>query len=141
MKIIKKIFILAVLISNTVLCQNVEKDWVDFNSVNWRVKYVADKSNYAEIPTQGRLVFENLISKKSVKFYIYLKSEVDNKFHQKINNLIPILNCNMDINKMAIQSFFFGDYYYMLSFCNVCFVSENKDCEVLSISLKEYVKR
>ncbi|MFM2228992.1 MAG: hypothetical protein RL607_250 [Bacteroidota bacterium] len=133
------LFLLAFFLSNSIFSQSIEKYWERFNSEKWIVKYTSENSEYHGMKTHGILSFSNIDTKNVVQFHVFLKSEINNEFDEKMQIITPTINCNMDTNQTAIKSFFWGDYYYMLDFCIRCFVAEDKECERLSLALNKYI--
>ena len=76
----------------------------------------------------------------SVTYHVYLKSEMDTSFQNKIKNWFIIQNC-IDVFSGAkeIRSFDYGDYHYLIEPCANCDAKKNKECEMLAQDILDFV--
>ena len=123
--------------------QSCKTDWSGFANSDWTLNYFNDTSSFLDKTTQGRLIFKNKSdSLLTLTYYIYLKSDIDSAFEQKIMFFLFSQSCmTLDNGKVDFKSFYyFRHYYYLLKPCHKCNTGLNKDCEKLAEQMIGFIE-
>ena len=138
----KNIIVVIVLLSTiSSFGQRFPNDWKNFQCENWTLELMSDTSRYLDKRTQGRLIF-HCISNESleVEYFIFLDSDLDNSFKNKILHWFTIQSClQITEGEFSFSSFRKNHYVYLLDPCTNCHTAYFTPCKNLSKKLEEFV--
>jgi hypothetical protein len=141
MKIMKKILYLLILfftINFFSYGQIFKNDWAKFKAKNWTVNYSATTYFFLGKQTHGRLIFKNLNdSNLTLYFDLFYKNDIDSIFNKNEFNWKIYQSCL--VFGIYLNSFYFGDYYYLPQECHRCVTEKYKDCDILKKSILKYI--